>query len=250
MTPILLEACVDSVASSLAAERGGAARLELCDSLSDGGTTPSAGMIAAVKAVVRIPVFIIVRPRGGDFVYTAAEIDVMRRDIDVAALVGVDGIVIGALDMTGRIDVGLTRSLVTAAHVLPVTFHRAFDLASDLDAALDALAEVGVRRVLTSGGAATAIEGADRLAALVARAGEHLAILAGGGIREDNVRELVRRSGVREIHVRGTRLRRKAVSVGSSTLRLRKPLPEDEGAWEETDESRIATMRRLAEEPL
>ena len=152
--------------------------------------------------------------------------------------------------MTGRIDVGLTRSLVTAAHVLPVTFHRAFDLASDLDAALDALAEVGVRRVLTSGGAATAIEGADRLAALVARAGEHLAILAGGGIREDNVRELVRRSGVREIHVRGTRLRRKAVSFGSSTLRLRKPLPEDEGAWEETDESRIATMRRLAEEPL
>jgi copper homeostasis protein len=247
---ILIEACVDSVASAAAAERGGAARIELCDALFDGGTTPSAGMIAAVKERVRIPVFVIVRPRGGGFVYADDEVDVMRRDVAAARRLGADGVVIGALGADARIDVRTTRSLVDAAGGLPVTFHRAFDLVAladrDRDAALEALVEAGVARVLTSGGAPTAIEGADAIAALVARAAGRLTVLAGGGVREAHVAELVRRSGVREVHVRGTRLARTAMASPNGAVRLRKALPDDEGAWEETDEARIRDFVRAA----
>jgi copper homeostasis protein len=123
----LVETCFDTVDSALAAARGGAGRLELCASLCDAGTTPSAGMIAAVKARVAIPVFVLVRPRGGGFVYSDREFDVMRRDIDVARQFGGDGIVLGALGESGRVDVKRTLELVTADDDLPVTFHRAFD---------------------------------------------------------------------------------------------------------------------------
>src|SRR5574338_866447 len=135
---ILVEACVDSVASAIAAERGGAHRLELCDALFDGGTTPSAGMIAACKEAVSIPVFAIIRPRGGGFVYTDAERDVMRRDVVAARDLGADGVVIGGLLPDGTVDTDLVRLLRDAARDLPLTFHRAFDLTPDLDAALEA----------------------------------------------------------------------------------------------------------------
>ena len=237
--PILVEACVDSVASSLAAERGGARRLELCDALFDGGTTPSAGMIAACKATVSIPVFVMIRPRGGGFVYSDAERDVMRRDVVVARELGADGVVIGALRPDGSVDVALVRSLVEAAQELPVTFHRAFDLTPDLAASLGVLAAAGVQRVLTAGGASTAAVGATALAELVRQAGSRLVVMAGGGVREENVRSLVSISGVREVHVRLTRLTHGGESLARRGLRLRKPLPEDEAAWEETDESRV-----------
>src|SRR4051812_23393395 len=120
---VLVEACVDSVASALAAERGGAARLELCDNLFDGGTTPSAGMISAVKATVRIPVFVIVRPRGGGFVYTHEEIAVMRLDIEAARMLGADGVVVGVLSRDARVDSEQLRTLVETAGDVPVAFH-------------------------------------------------------------------------------------------------------------------------------
>src|SRR5205809_3697782 len=157
--PVLIEACVDSVASALAAERGGARRLELCDNLHDGGTTPSAGMISAVKAAVRIPVFVIVRPRGGGFVYTDDEIGVMRLDIEAARMLGANGVVLGALTREARVDRARLQVLVDAASDLPVTFHRAFDLIADQEQALDELIRNRVTRVLTSGGAPTAREG-------------------------------------------------------------------------------------------
>ncbi|AHG88917.1 Copper homeostasis protein cutC [Gemmatirosa kalamazoonensis] len=240
--PVVVEACIDSVASAVAAERGGAARVELCDALHDAGTTPSAGMIAAVKERVRVPVFVIVRPRGGGFVYSAEELDVMRRDVIAARRLGADGVVIGALRPDGTVDDAATRALVDAAEGLPVTFHRAFDLVADRDAALDALVACGVSRVLTSGGAPSAIEGADAIAALVRRAADRLTVLAGGGIREAHVAELVRRTGVREVHVRGSRLTRTEMTSANGAIRLRKPLPDDEGAWEETDEARIREL--------
>jgi copper homeostasis protein len=241
---ILVEACVDSVASALAAERGGAGRLELCDNLFDGGTTPSAGMISAVKAATRIPVFVIVRPRGGGFVYSADEIHVMRLDIEAARMLGADGVVIGALTRDGRVDTAQLDPLLAAAGTMPVTFHRAFDLAPNQDQALEALMHLGIARVLTSGGSATALEGVERIAALARRAAGQ--ITAGGGVREETVQEIVHRAGVTEVHVRGTRLVRAPSSSASDGIRLRKTLPADEGAWEETDERRIREFVRLA----
>jgi copper homeostasis protein len=240
--PILVEACVDSVESGLAAERGGANRVELCDALFDGGTTPSAGMIGACKETLSIPVFVMIRPRGGGFVFTDVERDVMQRDVVLAREFGADGIVIGGLQPDGTVDLPLVRSLVDAARELPVTFHRAFDLTPDFAAALQSLGHAGVRRILSSGGAPTAVEGATVLRELVRQAGDHFIVMAGGGVRDDNVHRLVNTSGVREVHVRLTRLTRGANGPARGDVRVRKPLPEDEAAWEETDEGRVRSF--------
>jgi copper homeostasis protein len=243
---MLVEACVDSVESAVAAERGGAGRLELCDNLYDGGTTPSAGMIAAVKAAVRIPLFVIVRPRGGGFVYSDAELDVMRRDIDAARYLGADGVVTGVLTRQATIDDEAMRWLVELATALPVTFHRALDLVDDQRAALETLASIGVKRVLTSGGAPNALAGADVIADLVRQFDGAVTIMAGGGIREENVAEVVRRTGVRELHVRPTRLVDGRGAGGTHGMKLRKAMPADEAAWEEVDEARVREIVRQA----
>jgi len=233
---------VDSVASSLAAERGGAHRLELCDAVFDGGTTPSAGMIAACKAAVSIPVFVMIRPRGGGFVYSDEERDVMRRDVVVARELGADGIVIGGLRHDGTVDVALVRLLVDLAHGRPVTFHRAFDFTNDFEASLESLIDAGVQRILSSGGASTAAEGATVLASLVRQAGSRSIVIAGGGIREENVRSVVSLSGVKEVHVRLTRLTGGEEVPAQGALRIRKPLPDVDTAWEETDEQRVRSF--------
>jgi copper homeostasis protein len=178
--------------------------LELCDALFDGGTTPTAEMIVACKAAVSIPVFVMIRPRGGGFVYSDEERDVMRRDVVVARELGADGVVIGGLCPDGTVDLALVRLLVEAAHELPVTFHRAFDFVREFEASLESLIDAGVQRVLTSGGAATAVDGVTILAKLVHRAGSRIIVMAGGGIREENVRTVVSMSGVREVHARLT----------------------------------------------
>jgi len=193
---------------------------------------------------VSIPVFVMIRPRGGGFVYSASESDVMRRDIVVARDLGADGVVIGGLRPDGNVDLALVQFLVEAAHDLPVTFHRAFDFTPDLEASLDLLADAGVQRVLSSGGASTAADGATVLADLVRQAGSRLVVIAGGGVREENVRSLVSVSGVREVHVRLTRLVHGGEPAARHGVRVRKPLPEDETAWEETDEQRVRSFVR------
>jgi copper homeostasis protein len=198
----LIEAAVETLESSLAAERAGADRIELCDNLDEGGTTPGGGLVAAIVERIRLPVFVLIRPRAGDFVYSASEFDVMIRDIELTRTMGITGIVTGALDASGRVDVKRTCSLVKAAGGLPVTFHRAIDSAADLSVALDDVIEAGVSRVLTSGGAPTAREAVDVIAALVLQARERVSIVAGGGIREHNVREVIARTGVHEVHGR------------------------------------------------
>jgi len=238
---ILVEACVDSVASCVAAERGGAHRLELCDALFDGGTTPSIGMIAACKEAVSIPVVVMIRPRGGGFVYSDEERDVMRRDVVAAREIGADGVVIGGHQPDGTIDAALVRSFVEAAHDLPVIFHRAFDYTRDLEESLETLVACGVQRILTAGGTSTAAEGASMLGRLVRRAGSRMVVMAGGGVREENVAGIISQSGVREVHVRLTRLQR-AEREPDSGLKLRRPLPQDEAAWEETDETRVRSF--------
>lgn len=198
----LVEAAVETLDSALAAERAGADRIELCDNLSVGGTTPGAELIATVAERTRLPVFVLIRPRAGDFVYSDDEFDQMIRDTELARRLGIAGIVTGALTPDGRVDVERTRTLVTAAAGLPVTFHRAIDSAVSLPGALEEAIEAGASRLLTSGGAAMAADGVDLIAALVGQARERITIIAGGGIRAPNVRDVIARTGVREVHAR------------------------------------------------
>ena len=200
---VVVEACVDAIDAALEAERGGASRIELCGELLQGGVTPSAGLIAAVWDKIDIPLFVLVRPRTGDFLYTDDELDVMRRDIEQAKSLGVDGVAIGALTADGDVDVARMRSLMELARPMSVTFHRAFDFTRDRDAAIEALLQLGVDRVLTSGGAATAADGIEAIAELVRRVGDRILVMAGGSITASNVGDLVAATGVKEVHVRG-----------------------------------------------
>jgi copper homeostasis protein len=198
--PILLEISVENAATAVAAEQGGAHRIELCSDLRLGGLTPSADLMRSVRGRVRLPIFAMIRPRAGDFFYSDEECMRMRIDIAMAQRVGMDGIVLGLLARGARVDLERTRMLVLAAGPLPVTFHRAFDEVADLDAALKDVMRTGAARILTSGGAATAAEGVDKLARLVTAAKDRVIILPGGGINASNVVQVARQSGAREIH--------------------------------------------------
>lgn len=199
---IVVESCVDSLEAAIASAEGGAHRLELCANLEVGGTTPDLALVRSVVAAVAIPVMVMVRPRGGSFVYTPAEMAAMVGAVEALKGTGAAGIVTGVLTPAGAIYGAMLRPLVALAHPLPVTCHRAFDETTDLDAALDALITAGVTRVLTSGGAPTAADGTDTLARLVSRAAGRLGVIAGGGVRAHNVRAIVGAAGVREVHAR------------------------------------------------
>jgi len=204
----LLEVCLDDVDGAPVAEAAGADRLELCAALGDGGITPSLGTVAAVfDRVHHVGVQVLVRQRPGDFVYSNAELEAMAADIRaIRALPRPEnvklGFVIGALTPAGTIDRAATERLVAVARDVPVTFHKAFDQTPDQLAALDQLVDLGIERVLTSGAAASALEGSARLAELVAHASGRIAVLAGGGVRPDHVDALVRATGVGEVHLR------------------------------------------------
>ena len=215
---MLFESCVDSSEAAVASAAGGAGRVELCASLDVGGTTPSPALVERCVAALDIPVFAMVRPRGGTFVYSRDEAEVMARDIQAMAQAGAHGVVFGALTPDGRIDLALMRRLVELARPLPITCHKAIDAARDLPDALDALLALGVDRVLTSGGAPTAAEGAAAIAALVRQSGDALVVMAGGNVRADNVAALVRATGVREVHARLLRAPRTETEDGRDTV--------------------------------
>jgi copper homeostasis protein len=197
----MLEVCVDSIAGLLAAEAGGAQRIELCARLDLGGLSPARELLDAAIARTRLPLHVMVRPRAGDFVATAAE--VLAMEAEIAGLRdrgGVAGVVFGVLTPAGRVDVAATRRLLAAARPLSVTFHRAFDASADLDQALEDLVELGVDRILSSGGAADAYAGRARLGELVRRARGRLVVMAGGGVRPGNVAAILAETGVLEVH--------------------------------------------------
>ena len=191
---------METADAAAAAERGGAQRIELCAELSLGGLTPSEELMRRVRELVRVPIFAMIRPRAGDFVYSLDEVSQMRRDIAAAKQAEMDGIVLGVLTKDRRVDVERTRDLVKMAEPLPVTFHRAFDEVVDLDAALEAVIETGSARILTSGGAPTAPQGLGALAKLVAAAGNRITIVPGSGISASNILEVAQRTQARELH--------------------------------------------------
>lgn len=195
------EICIDSVQSAINAQEAGAHRVELCDNLFEGGTTPSAGMIQQVKKMAPdIKLFVIIRPRGGDFVYSEDEINVMLSDIEIAKQLGADGIVSGCLLTDGSIDIINTQKLIETCGDLPFTFHRAFDMCSSATDALEQLIQLGATRILTSGTHQTAILGITELTKLVKQAKDRITILIGSGVKPENIAQLARETCATEFH--------------------------------------------------
>lgn len=202
-SPFLIEVCANSVASALAAQTGGAARVELCSALAEGGITPSAAVIELARERLQIPLHVLIRPRGGDFCYDDTEFNLMKRDIAFSKRAGVDGVVIGILNPNGHVDTTRTSELIAAARPMSVTFHRAFDMTADAFRALDDVLALGAERLLTSGQRGSAVEGKGLIADLVRRAGDRLIVMPGAGINEGNVRELITATRAREYHLSG-----------------------------------------------
>jgi copper homeostasis protein len=218
---VIYEICVDSVAGVRAAKAAGADRVELCGDLLEGGTTPSCGMIRQARTVPGIALNVMIRPRGGDFLFDADEFAIMGADIDTAKTERADGVVIGLLTANGMIDVERTRELIAHAKPLSVTFHRAFDMTPDPIEALETLVGLGVDRVLTSGQEASVLEGLPLIGELLRRAGRRIIVMPGGGITARNVDRIVAAAKPQEIHfaaleaeVGGMQFRRQHVFMG------------------------------------
>ena len=199
---VSLEVCANSVASALAAQNGGAVRVELCDNLYAGGTTPSPGQVTAARQLLQIKLYVLIRPRGGDFLYTDTEFETMLTDVKYCIEAGCDGIVIGILKADGSVDKERCTQLIQLAKQAEIgaTFHRAFDRAGNPFEALEDIIQTGCERILTSGGNSTAMDGADAIAALVKKAAGRISIMAGSGISENNVADLVQATGLTEVH--------------------------------------------------
>ncbi|WP_026629471.1 copper homeostasis protein CutC [Dyadobacter alkalitolerans] len=195
-----IEVCAYSLESCINAQAGGAGRIELCGGLGEGGTTPSAGLIELVRQHIDIDIFVMIRPRGGDFVYDIFEEEIMRKDIDLAKKLGANGVVLGILTSDGQVDVTRTKSLVEHAKPMKVTFHRAFDLTPDPIKALKAVIETGAERILTSGQKPTAVEGIALLEQLSKEAGNSIEIMAGAGVNHNNAAQLAT-AGVHSLHL-------------------------------------------------
>jgi len=200
------EICIDSVDSAIASQEAGADRVELCDNLIEGGTTPSYGTISSARNNISIGLNVIIRPRGGDFLYTDIEYDIMRRDIDICGECGVDGIVIGLLRPNGKVDVERTAMLIEFAHPLPVTFHRAFDVCVDPMKGLEDIIAAGACRILTSGQKDKAPDGVELIKQLVDKAKNRIIIMPGSGIDESNISWIAEATKAKEFHFTGRKV--------------------------------------------
>jgi len=196
----LIEIATSDFLTTKSAVEGGTDRVELCANLAEGGTTPSYAHIKKCRETFDIALFPIIRPRGGDFLYTKDEFEIMKNDIKLCKELGCEGIVIGLLNMDGTIDMTRTSELIELAYPLEVTFHRAFDRCKDPFAALEELIEIGCQRILTSGQKPTVSEGVDLIAELNKKADDRIIILPGSGVRKDNIKMLAEKTGCIEFH--------------------------------------------------
>jgi len=216
-----IEICVDTVESAISAQSAGADRIEFCDNLPEGGTTPGYGSIISARNNLSIGLHVIIRPRGGDFLYSDLEFDIMRRDIELCGESGVDGIVTGILLPGGNIDVERTARLIEFAYPMSVTFHRAFDMCSNPSRGLEDVISTGASRLLTSGLKNRAQDGIELLRKLVKEAGERIIVMPGGGIDETNAALIMTATKARELHLTGRKditsemiFRRQGVNMG------------------------------------
>jgi copper homeostasis protein len=229
----VLEVCVESLDHAAAAERGGAHRIELCSDLSCGGITPSAALMQTARRQLRIPIYVLIRPRAGDFCYSDAKFEIMRNEIVAAKQFGMDGVVLGILLNNGCVDVERTTALVELARPLPVTFHRAFDASQDFEASLEEVIQTGASRILTSAGRPLATDALETLEKLIQKARGRILIMPCGGINSDNILAVVRTTLAQEIHS----------SVGTSHAQAR-----GNGDWSEGNEARSVPQIELFEQ--
>ncbi len=242
-----IEIVVYNIESALRAQEGGADRIELCDNPAEGGTTPSFGTIEAVRQNVNMDVYVMIRPRGGDFHYSNYEFHCMKRDIDQCQKISVDGVVFGILNADGTLDKKRCKELIDRARPLKVTCHRAFDMTRDPFEAMEDCIEVGFHRILTAGHQTTALKGVDLIEQLISKAKGRIAIMPGSGVNENTVEELVRKTKATEIHFSATAFRESAMEYRNEAIA---GMGSDEGAefkYRTVDPERIRTMRKLAE---
>lgn len=197
---MILEVVVYNIESALNAQKGGADRVELCANPGEGGTTPSYGTMEVVRQALSVDVYAMIRPRGGDFVYSSEEYFAMRRDIEMCKRASMDGVVFGVLKPDGTLDKNKCKKLIELAHPMKVTCHRAFDMTHDLMETLEDCIEAGFDRILTSGGQAQAALGTEMIAKLIQQANGRIAIMPGSGVNENNVAEIIKKTGAQEIH--------------------------------------------------
>ena len=248
MKPIRVEICVDSASAGFAAERGGAHRVELCANLLEGGTTPSAGTIKVTRRGLKIGLHVIIRPRGGDFLYGSEEMDAMKEDIRIAKDLGADGVVIGCLTESGDIDLAGTGELTALARPMKVTFHRAFDMCRAPSDALEALVRLGVERILTSGQEASCLEGMELIAQLQKQASGRIIIMPGGGITVRNIRRIVEATGVSEVHLSARSTVESGMSHRNTRVFMGGALRPAEFSWKTTDETAVREVLKVLRE--
>ena len=236
----MVEVCANGVESCLAAQEGGADRVELCAGIPEGGTTPSYGEIKVARRVLTTTrLHVIIRPRGGDFLYSDLEVERMAADIDVCRELGVDGVVFGCLRADGTIDVEKNRYLMDCAKGMSVTMHRAFDRAADPEQALEDIIGLGFDRILTSGQQPNAIQGADLLALLNRQAAGRIILMAGSGVTEDNIAELRAKTGLHEFHFSGREPQPSAMQYVNPNLYMGRP-GANEASLDYTTARRVA----------
>ncbi|MGY3052378.1 copper homeostasis protein [Pedobacter sp. UYEF25] len=239
-----LEICANSYRSALAAQLGGATRVELCDNLAEGGTTPSYAQISLSKKNLQIEVWPIIRPRGGDFLYSEIEFQLMIEDIKICKSLNCEGIVTGILKKNGDIDVVRLRELIELAKPIKVAFHRAFDMCNNKEKALEELIDLGVVRVLSSGGASSAIEGREMLAALVKQARGRISIMPGAGINLVNLKELIEKTGATAYHASAKASVKSEMEFRNSAAKM--GTLNDEYLYELTSEQTVRELMQMA----
>ncbi|XP_022080906.1 copper homeostasis protein cutC homolog isoform X2 [Acanthaster planci] len=240
-----MEVCVDSVRSATAAERGGATRIELCAGLSEGGTTASLGLLRIVKAVTTLPVFALIRPRAGDFLYDPEELEVMREDIQLCKENGADGIVFGALTSSGSIDTEVCKEFIELSRPLPVTFHRAFDMCRDPHASLEVLISLGFERVLTSGQESSALEGLPLIRELIQIANNRITVMPGGAINARNLDRILTGSGAKEFHCSARSIQDSLMVHKNSRVTMGAQLAAPEFSLKFANEELIRTLKDI-----
>jgi copper homeostasis protein len=240
------EVVVYNIESSFKAQEGGADRIELCDNPADGGTTPSLGTVEVVRKNVTLDVFVMLRPRGGDFCYSSYEFHAMKRDLLQCQKLSVDGFVLGILNPDGTLDKKRCKELIDKARPLKVTCHRAFDMTRDPFEALEDCIEVGFSRILTSGHRAKALEGVDLIRQLVEKAGNRISIMAGSGVNENTVRDIVSHSRVKEIHFSATSFHNSPMTYQNLSIAAMGEEGKSEFQLRTVDPERVKKIRELA----